>query len=178
MKIKSKQSTKNILTFFVACTLLLSSCKKGDTGPAGAQGPQGESAKPGPPATYIDIIANYTGSNVVFSFSTYGDSYKNAILVYFKDQANNNALVQTPFTWYNGTNSPVAYIWAEVEKSSCNCNDLVKIYAQKPNANQNTPAFTAPTQLAFRIVEIPVSFRTLPKDLSYESIKNEYNLKD
>ncbi|MDX2173290.1 MAG: hypothetical protein SFY56_09230 [Bacteroidota bacterium] len=178
MKVESVFKLSKKISIGFALVMIISSCKKGDTGPQGPQGLQGNQGKQGPPSTYVDIVANYSSSKAMYSFSSYGDIYKDATIVYFKDQANNNAWVQIPFTWYNGTSSPVAYLWAETEKSSCNCNDLVKIYAQKPNAGQFTSAFTVPTTLEFRIVSIPMSFKTMPKDLSYESIKKEYNLKD
>lgn len=187
MKIKSLTNKSNKFTaiLFVAYILIFASCKKGDTGPAGETGPQGPQGTPGPTAIYTDITANYNGSSSLFTYSSYANLDNSIILVYFKDQANNNSLVQTPFLWYNGTSSPVAYLFSEVEKSSCSCNDLIKIYAQKPNFSQTTPAFTVATTLAFRIVEIKTTQRTinpdstlLPMDLSYNSVKKHFGLQD
>ncbi len=177
-----KAAYRPIIAILFVLVLGLSSCQKGDSGAVGPQGPAGPQGTAGPKALSIDIIATFSASSSAYSYSSYANLDSSAILVYFKDQANNNSLVQTPFLWYNGTSSAVAYLWATVEKSTCKCNDLIKIYAQKPNNSQNTSAFTTSTTLAFKIVEIKSAYSNmrleLPDDLSYENIRKVYNIKD
>ncbi len=159
----------------VICMLVFSSCKKGETGPAGPQGIQGQTGPVAQKATSTDVTANFTptSSSVSFSITT---KPEDIVLVYFKDPANSNSIVQTPFTWYNNTPSPVVYFWFQVNPTT------VTVYAQKPTSGQSVPAFTATTNLDFRIIVITAYGRTisptLPTDLDYDSVKKQYNLKD
>jgi hypothetical protein len=174
--IKKTLNISNLIPIIiVSCVVAFSSCKKGEIGPAGPQGTQGQTGPVGQKATSTDVTANFTptSSSVSFSITT---NTNDIVLVYFKDPANSNSIVQTPFTWYNNTPSPVAYFWFQVNPTT------VTVYAQKPTSGQSVPAFTSATNLDFRIIVISAYNRTvnptLPTDLDYDSVKKQYNLKD
>lgn len=172
------KTAKVIATLFVACGLIFSSCKKGDTGPKGDKGDTGPQGQEGPSAKYADITANFNGTSSYISFPLYTvNNYTDgdAVITYFKDPANSNWLVQTPFTWYNGTSSPVAYFWSNIASAT------LFIYAQKPGFGQYTPAFTVATQHFFRVVVIKASQRVANPNVNYadyNEVKNTFNLPD
>ncbi len=82
IKTTAGQTAKIIATLFVACSLIFSSCKKGDTGPAGATGPQGS---PGPQAKTFNFNLTFNTGDTFQSYSgVTGFDADDVVMVYAK----------------------------------------------------------------------------------------------
>ena len=171
IKTTAGQTAKAIAAIIVVCGLFFSSCKKGDTGPAGKNGTNGK-----------DGVANISSNNYYIAPSSWSmiSSGRYQVTQYDTDIAdattdgievfvsvsglNNGAYFALPTTSFFNPNDNLGYSYTN---STIN---LLYFYSSAPSY-----------YITLKVVVIPPSQRKLHPNVNhhnYEEVKAIYNLKD
>ncbi len=165
------KTTKVIATLFVACGLIFSSCKKGDTGPAGKDGTNGNANVKSQTSTISawtwDGSAYILYSNVSVSSLTSDIANTGAVMVYLQTTSGEWAPLARTFAITSTTSQNQRYVYS---------TGNVKIILQ--NSDLTQPSSSA---VVFKIVCIASSARTANPNVNYadyNEVKNTFNLPD
>lgn len=186
MKTLSKIVALSLFLLFI-----ITGCKK-DAGPIGPQGPKGADGNANVYGyKFVADLANFTFSSSVNEYYifvnpatisggavTIGD--KDAVLLYlFRETiAGVDYYEQLPYDDFYGTSGMFNHHHFEVGTSASSNNNICITIRNSTGVAPYTPMTG---YLYYKLVIIKSSNLvkpTLPKDLSYESIKTHYNLKD
>lgn len=172
MKTSTINTKKVIATLFVACTLIITSCKKGDTGPAGDKGATGSTGNANVVSSSLTASAwSYVSPSWEMTFTypaiTQNILDRGAVLVYVQQGLNYYQLPYTTYlsSTYSRTYNFVHYIGGM--KVSLTDSDLTQ-----PNN---------PGSLTFKVVVIAASQRMAHPNVNwknYNEVKQVLDLKD
>ena len=171
IKTTAGQTAKAITTFIVVCGLIFSSCKKGDTGPAGKNGTNGK-----------DGVANISSKNYYLSPSSWSaiSSGRYQITEFDSDIADATTDGIEVFVSVSGLNNG-AYFGLPTTSFFNPSDNLGYSYL---NGTINLIYFysSAPTYyITLKVVVIPPSQRKAHPNVNhhnYEEVKATYGLKD
>jgi len=178
---KSKINTKKVIaTLFVACALIIISCKKGDTGPAGdkgATGNTGATGQPGPQAkTFVFNLTFNAGDTFKSYAGVTGFNTDDVLLVYiFNANYGSDYYVQLPYM-IGGAGAAGVHCYAEFSETSGN----LFINTEWADGTAGSP-YTSSVTFKFKAVLISSSqFKAHPNTnwKNYAEVKSVLNLKD
>lgn len=190
-----KQTIKTTITVFAGIALALgltfTSCKKaekGETGPAGAQGPVGNANVYNYKfninlSTFVGPLTNSEWASVFNPSTVMGNVFideKDAVLLYLFDHTTGTTDYYNQMPFIDYFNTGTAFNQHSFEIGSTGTSNILSIKIRNSTGGQPYTSMTTGA-LSYKMVVIKAYGKVkpeLPTDLSYESVKEYYNLKD
>lgn len=179
MKTRTSKTIKFFAVFALAIGAILSSCKKGDTGPKGDTGAKGETGAPGAPgpaAKYYDFTMTFGSSSTVQTYNMQSGSMYGKITFVYMDKGTKEWVL---LPYYRNTPGfvPVNFIGT--------CDELfekIKVETLRGDNQAGSPWAAAAIDINFRAIVIEATKgRSADPDFDpadYNKMKIKYSLPD